>query len=102
MATRNQRIHHLWMDIQDIVGPARLWPFQVRRSFWTRGLTHWQRILVCTFSFVNGLNPAVFLEWSGLLHLFRNQEGMRHVEALFRYRYFQLCNYKDDNTILLH
>jgi hypothetical protein len=49
MATRNQRIHDLWMDIQDIVGPARLWPFEVRRLFWTQGIAHLQRILVDCF-----------------------------------------------------
>jgi len=49
----------LWSDIQDIVGPATFWPQRIRRYFWTRHLTHWERILTATFIWVNGLNPEV-------------------------------------------
>ena len=60
MASRNQLIYRCWRDIQDIIGRAAQWPFQVRRLFWSSGLRHWDRIIICTFCFVNGLIPIVF------------------------------------------
>jgi hypothetical protein len=50
----------------------------------TRGISHWQRILVVTFCFVNGLNPAIFYEWAELMNLARDQSGVRHFHSLFR------------------
>lgn len=38
MNTRNRDIYKQWMDIQDIVGPAKLWPLFIRRLFWTQSL----------------------------------------------------------------
>ena len=58
-----QVTYRLWMDIQDIVGNAFLWLRRVRLWFWKRNLGHWDSVLVCAFCYVNGLNPAVLLEW---------------------------------------
>jgi len=54
--------YQLWTDIQDIVGPASFWPRRIRRNFWTRSLSHWQRILTATVVWINGLNPEVFYD----------------------------------------
>jgi hypothetical protein len=53
--------------IQDIIGSASLWPTRIRRLFWTAGLRHFDRVLLCTFAWVNGLNPEVVYEWVELL-----------------------------------
>lgn len=79
MSSRSSRIYRLWMDIQHIIGPANLWPLSIRRLFWTRPLRHWQRILICTFAYVNGLNPEVLIEWVLLLRLLNN-ESVRHIQ----------------------
>lgn len=82
--SRNRQIYNLWTSIQDIIGPANLWPVNIRRYFWTANLNHFQRILVCTFVYVNGLNEVIFLEWASLLKLGRDSAANRHFEALFR------------------
>ena len=32
-SNRNREIYQLWMTIQDIIGPANLWPRKIRRYF---------------------------------------------------------------------
>ena len=75
--TRNQQIYQLWMAIQDIIGSASLWAHNIRRLFWTPNLKHFERIIVCTFVFINGLNPEIFLEWALLLNLGRDPSAHR-------------------------
>ena len=65
------------MSIQNIVGPARDWPFLIRRLFWTKNMRHFQRILIATFVYVNGLNPVIFMEWADQLNLARGKESIR-------------------------
>lgn len=95
--SRNRRIYVLWEDIQEIIGPASHWPHMIRRLFWRRNLQHFQRILVCTFVFVNGLNPIIFDEWMLLMNLCRDQAAINHVRNLFRLfesgRYYRLYAY---------
>ena len=73
----------LWWDIQDIVGPASLWPHIVRRLFWQTNLNYCQRHIIAAFVFVNGLNPTIFFEWVELKHLARDQQAFRHLAYLF-------------------
>jgi hypothetical protein len=51
--------------------------------FWVRPLHHWDRILVCAFSYVNGLNTEVLIEWVILMHLV-DAVGIRHIGSFFR------------------
>ena len=81
---RDRQIYRLWMTIQDIIGQASLRPVLIRRLFWTPNLIHWHRILICTFVYVNGLNPEIFFEWVILLQLGRDSAAYRHFCALFR------------------
>lgn len=83
MESRNTKIYQLWVDIQDIIGPAHLWPVTIRRLFWTRPLGHWDIILICAFSYVNGLNPEVLIEWIQLLSLVKNDSTIRHMQSFF-------------------
>lgn len=80
--SENRRIYELWSSIQDIIGPARLWPIQIRRNFWTPGLKHWQRTLTAVFVFINGLNPSVFMEWAHLLNLGADNKAYDHFQYL--------------------
>ena len=95
--SRNRRIFLLWTDIQEIIGPATHWPHLIRRLFWTRNLNHFQRLLVCSFVFVNGLNPVVFDEWMILLRLCRDQAAVVHIRSLFRLfeggRFYRMYSY---------
>ena len=84
MSGRNNRqIYECWMTIQDIIGRASLWPVSIRRYFWTPNLKLWQRTLVATFVFINGLNPTDFMDWVELLHFCSDSEAIRHFEYLF-------------------
>lgn len=91
--SRQDQIRDLWRDIQDIIGTSSLWPEHIRRLFWTRDISNVQRLLICAFCYVNGLNPQVFLQWATLLHLFRDNGARNHAIYLFaafhqnRYRY---------------
>ena len=49
----------LWFDIQEIIGPAGIWPKFLLKLFWTKNLSHAQRPLICAFVVFNGLNPEV-------------------------------------------
>jgi len=39
-------LHRLWLEIQDIIGPASQWPRHIRRNFWPMHLTHWESGIV--------------------------------------------------------
>jgi len=78
--------YQLWTDIQDIVGPASFWPQRIRRNFWTRELSHIDRVLTAAFIWVNGLNPEVYYDWCELKQFFRRGSAThRHFQQLFAY-----------------
>ena len=89
---RNRVVYEHWMAIQDIIGDAKLWPKSTRKLFWTTHLRHFQRILIATFAYVNGLSPELFMEWARLMDLGRDSAAYRHFDALFRI--FPNRNYK--------
>ena len=82
--SKNKKIYESWVDIQDIIGNASLWPLKIRRLFWKQGVKHFDRILLATFVYVNGLNPEVFLDWARLIGLGSDMAAYRHFEALFK------------------
>lgn len=90
--SRNQQIYQSWMEIQDLIGEAKLWPKFIRELFWRKRLLHWDRIVLATFCYINGLDPVILTEWIGLLGLCRDQSGIRHIQAL--YRLFSHRNYR--------
>ena len=51
----------LWFEIQDMIGPAKLWPHLICKLFWTKGIKHDMRPIICAFVIINGLNPEVIL-----------------------------------------
>ena len=44
-----------WAALQELAGPASLWPRLICRLFWTRRLRNADRAVLCTFCFVNGM-----------------------------------------------
>ena len=48
------KIYH---DIQDILVSASEWPRFIRKLFWMRPIQYFDRILLCSFCFMNGLYP---------------------------------------------
>ena len=76
--------YQLWIDIQDQIGDASLWPYKIRALFWTPVVKHWERILLVRFAYVNGLNPVTFMEWADMVHWCRDRAAANHFRALFR------------------
>ena len=50
------------MLILDVIRPAAQWPSNIRRLFLTRGIQHFDRVLIVTFARVNGLVEETFVE----------------------------------------
>lgn len=84
MSTHGRQVYEAWLVLQDLMGSAKKWPKVIRRIFWTKNLKHWNRILLCTFCYVNGLNPVLLIEWVELMGLCRDGSGIRHITALFK------------------
>ena len=82
--SKNRMIFEKWTDIQEIIGPANKWPVLVRKLFWKGNIQHFDRLLVASFVFVNGLNPVIFLDWARLISLCRDETGYKHFEELFK------------------
>lgn len=80
---RNTAIARSWAEIQDLIGPARCWPVRIRKLFWTRYVRNFQRLLLCAFVYINGLNPLIFIEWCQLKGLLRDMSAKRHIAYLF-------------------
>ena len=84
MASKNKKIFECWSLIQEIVGPAKLWPKLARRLCWTPNLKHFNRILLVTFFYINGLDPSIFMEWVELLNLGTDRAAQNHYAALYK------------------
>ena len=83
---RQQRENHtreMWLSIQDIIGSASLWPHVIRRLFWTANVSHFDRLIIVAFVYINGLHPEVFMEWARHMHLGRDDAAYRHMSNLF-------------------
>ena len=76
-------IFTLWYDIQDIIGYATLWPHNIRKNFWNRSAKHFDRICLCAFCYINGLNPELLLDWLKLLEF--PYSSRKHVKDIFTY-----------------
>ena len=81
----SSKVYNLWKDIQDIIGPATLWPFKIRKNFWNNKITHFDRIILCDFSYINGLNPLVLLQWFRLISVTSiGDDRERHIIYIFK------------------
>ena len=81
---RDLKQREMWVDIQDVIGPARLWPVMIRRLFWSKHITHWERCLVAAFAHVNSLHPDMFMDWARFMGLGRDESAYRLFSALFK------------------
>ena len=65
--------------LQELVGPASLWPRLICRLFWTRRLRNADRADLCTFCFVNGVPPSLVLDWiGGCVPIFGDESAQQH------------------------
>ena len=62
MTRGSRRTHRMWETLQDLVGPACLWPRLIRSLFWMRYLRNGQRVVLCMFCFVNDVLPGLVAE----------------------------------------
>ena len=84
MVGRNKAIYDLWVIIQDLVGPAHLWPSNLRRLFWAQDMGYLGRFKVAIFGYINGLNPLITYEWLSLMGgiLPNDRKGWAHIKGL--------------------
>ena len=74
----------LWTDILDIIGPTENWPKIIRKLFWTKDVKHWDRVMLATFVYYNGLNPIVLMEWANLFGLCHDKNAENEFHSLFK------------------
>ena len=72
----------LFDDICDIIGHADEWPSNIRQLFWSGNVTHFNRLKLCDFVAVNGLNPEVFHEWIDVVGLARDLSALNEFKSL--------------------
>lgn len=78
-------LYTMWMDIQDIVGRVKLWPKRVRTAFWAQDPDYFQKFLMVTFAWVNGLSMETLLEWLIFRRkCFPGDRRHKHIVGLFR------------------
>ena len=85
----------MWLEILDIIGPVRNWPPKMRNLFFTRDLTHYQRLKVCAFVYVNGLNPEMFYEWNDHFKLIAKADALQQCVNWFREFEYNLFKWQD-------
>ena len=90
-----KRICELWLEILDIIGPVQNWPPKMRNLFFTRDLTHYQRLKVCAFVYVNGLNPEMFYEWNDHFKLIAKADALRECVNWFCEFEYNLFKWQD-------
>ena len=79
-----KKICQLWLDIQDIIGPVCNWPPKIRNLFFTDNLTHYQRLKVCAFVYVNSLNPVMLFKWNEHFRLVMKPDAQRECRNWFK------------------
>ena len=95
---KNRKIYSTWSIIQEVVGPAKLWPHNVRALFWKKGLTNFERGVLAAFVQVNALNPDIFSEWENLISpqdvpkLMKLIDYFKMGKYTYMYSYHVSCN----------
>ena len=83
------QIYLLFKEIQEIIGDKTLWPRRILKIFWKRkNITHWERVCLSAFIYVNGLNPRLYEEWAVL----RQIEASSARDILSRLHGFEFVN----------
>ena len=68
--------YELWKKIQNSLGNAKAWPGKYRQLFWTKNLDYWDRLMLCTFVYINKLDHKMFFDWAKFKGLFQNQKAV--------------------------
>ena len=71
-----------WLDLEDLVGDHKLWPKKVKRKIWKRSIGHFDRMIICSFAFVNGLLLDALLKFVKAVNPQRNPSEYREVVSL--------------------
>ena len=78
-----RNICQLWLDIQDIIGPVCKWPPKMRDLFFTKDLSHYQRLKICAFVYVNSLNPDIFWDLNDHFELVSKPSALLECRSWF-------------------
>lgn len=86
--TMSSEQKQLYSEIQDIIGPAHLWPRDIHKWFLFgvpqgEGISRRLRPIVAAFFWINGLNPLVFIEWCKMSPLCHPRKAQDHYMWLF-------------------
>lgn len=83
--SRKKKIYELWMDIQDVIGPAKNWkPKAIRTLFWSKNIKNYQRFRLAAFVYLNPLPHYMFFEWVDLMGLCRDTAARAHLKYLLK------------------
>lgn len=69
----------LWSLFVDIVGPEHCWPAWAVQLFFENHLKNKDRFKIMVFSFVNGLNPVLVVDWCEHRRVLRDVAALRHL-----------------------
>lgn len=86
----NAEVYSTWTLIQDIIGDCHRWPRKIRRVFWKKEAKHWERIMIATFAFVNGLAPSLLEHWLGIVN-FPTQRKVHIMYLVHKYEENPRC-----------
>ena len=85
MAPTPSKACNIWMEMQDLIGLARNWPYNIRRLMWAREWNEWDRVIIAGFAWVNGLYEPLIYEWAFLRRIFTpGSERHQHMRSIFR------------------
>ena len=81
---RRIRRRELWLALQEIIGNHKFWPVVVRMIIWRQHISHFDRIVLSSFVFVNGLPPNILIEFLLLVNFSRNSGELEEIVTLLR------------------
>jgi hypothetical protein len=73
-----------WLLLQDLIGPSSLWPTQMCTYFWQNHVNHFDRLVIATFVYVNGLHPDIFMQWVDMSTMCRDNAAREHLVYLLK------------------
>ena len=79
-------MYEMRKEMQDIIGDAKKLPRSIRKIFWSKKISHWNRLRLASAIWINGLNPQVFSELAFQTRIFSPaSEYHLHSHTCFEY-----------------
>lgn len=75
----------LWLDLQDVIGPAILWPQFIRKKMWCSNLGYADRALIAAFGYCNGVNRDFLCDVLRQINSYATVPRLRKIADLYEY-----------------